>query len=536
MKKVLCIVLCTVLFIGFFPANVFATLPDEMKAVWIATVYNLDYPKVKNDEKAQKEEFINILDQLKDIGINTVIVQVRAKADALYPSIINPWAESLTGQQGKDPGYDPLEFMIAETHKRGMQFHAWLNPYRITTSGTDLNQLSINHPARQNPSWVMEYKNALYYNPELEEVKNHIANTVLEIITKYDVDGIHFDDYFYPSNYPLPEGESKDGYVANLRRQHINDMVQQVYSVIKATNSNIQFGISPVGIWKNTSSDPTGSQTSGNEGYYSVYADARAWIKNGWVDYIVPQIYWETTHKTANYETLVKWWSNEVKGTNVALYIGQGIYRDTVALEINKQLIINKNYPEVKGSVYFSLKDLLANRSGCKTAINNYYHSSSNPYIVSESNTESVPSVSVAPVTGVVTVNNLNVRKGAGLEYPVIAKAAKGVKVTILQDTEKWYEVKFDNGKTGWVSKAYVTVNVSKTNNNASSKNQVSNYQTKVVTANILNLRSTYSTQSTILEKLVKGTKVTILDEQNGWYKVKLSNGKVGWVSSGYVK
>ena len=531
MKKILSIVLCTLLLIGLFPANVSATTSSEIKAVWIATVNNLDYPKVKNSENAQKEEFIKILDELQKIGINTVIVQVRAKADALYPSLINPWAESLTGKQGQDPGYDPLEFMISETHKRGMNFHAWLNPYRITTSGTDLNKLSTNHPARQNSSWVMEYKNALYYNPELKEVKDHISNTVLEIITKYNIDGIHFDDYFYPSNYPLPEGESKDGIVANLRREHVNDMVKQVSTVIKSTNSNIQFGISPIGIWKNNTSDPTGSHTGGNEGYYSVYADPRTWIKNEWIDYIVPQIYWETTHKTANYNTLVTWWSNEVKDTNVALYIGQGIYRDSVALEIKKQLTINKNHPEVKGSVYFSLKDLLANRSGCKDTIRNFYNSSSN--LIEASTSDNTIS---STVTGVVTVNKLNVRKGAGLEYAVIEQAAKGSKVTILDSRGKWHEVKFENGKTGWVSSDYITLNITQGSNEPFSQSQTNNYETKIVTANILNLRSTYNTHSSILAKLTKGTKESILEKQNGWYKVKLENGKIGWVSGDYVK
>ncbi len=539
MKKILSIVLCTFLLIGLFPSNVFATSSREVQAVWIATVNNLDYPKVKNNENAQKEEYIKILDELKEIGIDTVIVQVRAKSDALYPSVINPWAESLTGKQGQDPGYDPLAFMITETHKRGMNFHAWLNPYRITTSGTDLNQLSMNHPARQNPSWVMEYKNALYYNPESQDVKNYISNTVLEIITKYNVDGIHFDDYFYPSNYPLPQGETKDGAIANLRREHVNDMVKQVSAIIKNTNSNIEFGISPIGIWKNNTSDPTGSQTGGNEGYYSVFADSRSWIENEWIDYIVPQIYWETTHKTANYSTLVNWWSNEVKDTNVALYIGQGIYKDTVALEINKQFTINKEYPEVKGSFYFSLKDLLANRSGCKDIIKNNFGSlvdTNTTLPVDTSNTPASDDMLVPSITGVVMVNNLNVRKGAGLEYGIIAQAAKGSKVTLLNSTSQWYEVKFENGKVGWVSSAYITVKSAQTSEKPISQVEVTSYKTKVVAVNTLNLRAAYNTQSAILAKLAKGTKVSVLEDQKGWCKVKLENGKTGWVSADYIK
>ena len=259
----------------------------------------------KNNAEQQKQEYIQLLDRLQGMGMNTVFVQVRPKADAFYKSSINPWSDILTGTQGKDPGYDPMAFMIEETHQRGMEFHAWLNPYRVTTSGTNVNALATNHPARLNPDWVISYNDKLYYNPALEAVQQHIADTVSEIVTKYDVDGIHFDDYFYPSNYPLPSGEGRDGAVANSRRQDINNMVQKVYRTIKRIDSTVQFGISPIGIWKNQGSDPEGSLTNGGEGYYSVFADAKAWVKHGWIDYIVPQLYWEIGHSKADYATLV---------------------------------------------------------------------------------------------------------------------------------------------------------------------------------------------------------------------------------------
>lgn len=355
-----------------FQTFVFAQ-EKEMRAVWISTVYNLDYPSVKNNIESQKEEFINKLENLQSIGINTVIVQVRPKADALYDSAINPWSDVLTGTQGQNPGYDPMAFMIEETHKRGMEFHAWLNPYRITTTGTDVNVLSQNHPARLHPDWIMTHNNALYYNPELAGVKQHIQDTVKEIVTNYNVDGVHFDDYFYPEKYPLPQGEGKDGAVANARRTNVDEMVSMVHQTIKEIKPDVVFGISPQGIWKNKSSDATGSNTNGNECYYSVFADVRNWIKNGYIDYVVPQIYWETGHKSADYETLVNWWANEVDGTNVKLYIGQGIYKDTVAEQIDTQLAINEKYPQVDGSFYFSLKDLLNNRKDCKTKITQVY-------------------------------------------------------------------------------------------------------------------------------------------------------------------
>jgi uncharacterized lipoprotein YddW (UPF0748 family) len=344
----------------------------ETRAVWIATIYSLNFPNVRNDIEAQKNQYIQYLDELKDMGINTIVFQVRPKADAFYKSSINPWSEFLTGTQGQDPGYDPLEFMIEETHKRGMEFHAWLNPYRVTTKGqTNLNALSKNHPARLHPDWILEYDNALYYNPELEDVRNHIVDTVKEIVSNYNVDAIHFDDYFYPSNYPLPDGEYGDGEADNHRRDNINKMVAAVHNAIKEINSDVKFGISPSGIWKNSSSDSTGSNTNGYEAFYSVAADSRAWIKNGWIDYIVPQIYWETGNRAADYETLVNWWSNEVKGTNVKLYVGHGVYKDVVANEIDTQMQINTKYPEVSGSFYYGVQNILDNVNGCKDKIQN---------------------------------------------------------------------------------------------------------------------------------------------------------------------
>jgi len=346
---------------------------NDMRAVWVSTIFNLDYPSIKNNEMAQKQEFIAMLDKLQASGINTVMVQVRPKADAFYSSSINPWSESLTGTQGQNPGYDPMAFMIKETHKRGMSFHAWLNPYRVTNNSTDLNDLSKDHPARLHPEWVMAYKGALYYNPELPEVKKHVVDTVKEIVQNYQVDGIHFDDYFYPSNYPLPEGETRDGIVADQRRNNVNEMVALVYKSIKEINPEVLFGISPMGIWKNQTSDPSGSMTKGSEAYYSVFSDCRAWIKAETVDYLVPQIYWEIGYEIADYETLVKWWSNEVKNSSVTLYVGQAAYRDAVASQMNLQLDVNQKYSNVKGSVFFRASDILSGRQGIDDKLQAFY-------------------------------------------------------------------------------------------------------------------------------------------------------------------
>jgi len=345
---------------------------DDMRAVWISTVYSADYPSVQNDMEKQKQEFITKLDEIKNMGLNTVVVQVRPKSDAFYTSQINPWSEILTGTQGKYPGYDPMLFMIEETHKRGMEFHAWLNPYRITTSGTDMSVLAENHPAKLHTDWVISHNNALYYDPANEQVKQYICDTVEEIVKNYDVDAIHFDDYFYPNGYPLNEGETQDGQQANQRRANVNDMIRRVHETIQSIKPDVAFGISPMGIWKNKGSDATGSDTKGAEGYYSVYGDVRTWIQNRYVDYIVPQIYWSRGTEAADYETLIKWWTEEVKGTNVDLYIGQGIYKDDVASEIGEELLLNERYG-IQGNFYFSLRDLLDNRQNCKVAVMNYY-------------------------------------------------------------------------------------------------------------------------------------------------------------------
>ncbi|MBR5270103.1 MAG: family 10 glycosylhydrolase, partial [Anaerotignum sp.] len=309
--------------------------------------------------------------------------QVRPKGDAFYESEWNPWSAVLTGVQGKDPGYDPMAFMIREAHKRGLEFHAWMNPYRITTSGTDLSVLASDHMARKHPDWILTYNNAMYYNPADDEVKEYLCDTVEEVVKNYDVDAIHFDDYFYPSNYPLPEGEDRDGATANERREHVNDLIRQVYRTIKRADASVEFGVSPMGIWKNDTSDPRGSATKGTEGYYSVFGDAKTWVEEEWVDYIVPQIYWEQGNAYADYETVVEWWSDVVSGTDVDLYIGHGIYKDVIAAEITEQMEVNADY-NVKGSFFFSLRDLLNNRQGCADAVKAYYEEADEPEVIPE--------------------------------------------------------------------------------------------------------------------------------------------------------
>lgn len=395
MKKVFSALLLSVMiFTTSITNNKAYALENNMQAAWIATAWGIDWPRSKNSQ-IQQQEMIQILDTLKDTGINTIMFQVRPKADALYKSNINPFSDVLTGQQGDDPGYDPLAFVISEAKKRGMKVHAWLNPYRITHESdhkngvVDTSVLSDGHPAKLNPKMALSYGGKLYYNPDLPEVKQHISDTVAEIVRNYDVDGIVFDDYFYPTNYPLPPGESRDGAVANARREHINQMILSVKNTIKSIKPNVKFGVSPFGIWKNKSSDPMGSDTSSKatESYYAHSADTVKWIKNGYIDYVIPQVYWDTNHSLAPYKPVTDWWANIVKGTNVDLYIGHNTTEDysKCAAEIDQQLIYNRKHPTIKGSAYYNTKSLMDNVQGARDKIKNTINSYSPLWDINDS-------------------------------------------------------------------------------------------------------------------------------------------------------
>ena len=344
---------------------------SEVRAAWISTVFNIDWPSKAsygNSEK-QKQEYISLLDRLKNVGINTVMIQVRPESDAFYKSNISPWSRFLTGKQGNDPGYDTLQFILDESHKRGMKVHYLLNPYRASIYD-DISSTSPSNPINTHRDWVIKYQGKWYYDPGKPEVTKYISDVVAEIVENYQVDGIHFDDYFYPGP-GFPDSNTFNQYgsgsIDNWRRANINNMVKTVRDRIKSINSNVVFGISPAGIWRNYSNDSNGSRTSGGESYNKQYADTRYWIKNGLVDYVVPQVYWRIGHPKADYATLVKWWSDQVRGTGVDLYIGQGIYKhgqdeyngENVAAEIKSQINLNRKYKDIKGSVFFSAKDIV---------------------------------------------------------------------------------------------------------------------------------------------------------------------------------
>ena len=311
----------------------------EFRGAWVSSVYNLDWPSTKGlGIDQQKVEYIALLDDLQDTGINAVIVQVKPAADALYPSKHAPWSEYLTGTQGKSPGYDPLAFMIEEAHRRNMEFHAWFNPFRVTTSTTKKDKLAWNNVAKLQPEWIIEYDNKLFLDPGMPEVRAYVRDTVLEVVKNYDIDAVHFDDYFYP--YPdskkrdFPDQKSFNKYgggykhKADWRRYNINAMIKDISIAIKNTKENVRFGISPFGVWRNASDTPKGSDTKAYiRSYDTLYADTRYWAYVGWIDYIVPQIYWNIGFAPACYEKTLKWWVKELEDKPVDLYVGQALYK-----------------------------------------------------------------------------------------------------------------------------------------------------------------------------------------------------------------
>lgn len=309
----------------------------EMRGVWVSSVYNLDYPSSPTtDSDKLKAEADEILDNCVKWGLNAVFLQVRPSGDALYKSDLFPWSKYLTGSVGTAPqdGFDPLEYWVEAAHKRGLELHAWINPYRITRSkDTEWNSLPSTHPAKMNPDWVVKYSDGNYYfDPGIPEVRDLVTRGAVEIVQNYDVDGLHMDDYFYPGTdfndaAIYQKYGSSFSNIADFRRDSVNQLVAQLDTAVHNIDPDIQFGISPSGIWANKSTDPRGSNSSGSEHYVSSYADSLYWIENGLVDYIIPQIYWEIGHKLADFATLADWWNDAVAGSDVHLYIGMGAYR-----------------------------------------------------------------------------------------------------------------------------------------------------------------------------------------------------------------
>jgi uncharacterized lipoprotein YddW (UPF0748 family) len=361
----------------------------EFRAAWIATVDNIDWPTRGNyDTEKQKQEFIDLLDMHKKNGMNAVIVQVRPATDAFYPSQYEPWSEWLTGKQGRPPSpyYDPLEFMVSETHKRGMEFHAWCNPYRAEHS-IGRSSIATSHITRLFPKWFLSYGGKRYFDPGNPEAQKHVVNVIRDIVKRYDIDGMHFDDYFYPyrvAGKEFPDDLSYKNSGSELskddwRRSNVDSIIFKLSRAIKEEKPHVKFGISPFGVWRNSDKDSLGSATkAGVTNYDDLYANVLLWLKEGWIDYVAPQLYWEIGHKAAPYEVLVDWWSKNTYGKHC--YIGLGIYRagsnsawkDVTLLP--RQITMMRSYPEIQGAIYFSSKSFVNNPNGwCDSLQNNYY-------------------------------------------------------------------------------------------------------------------------------------------------------------------
>lgn len=372
-----------------------ATPKRQFRAMWIASVVNIDWPSRSswtNPDRiaAQKAEYQRWLDLAQRLNHNAVIVQVRPTADTFWPSPYEPWSEYLTGVRGQDPGWDPLAYLVTEAHKRNLEFHAWFNPYRISMpdgAGADITRLAPGHPARQHPDWAVAYPvnapgSRLYYNPGIPAVRRFVETAIMDAVSRYDIDGVHFDDYFYP--YPAAGQDFPDaatfaaygaGYPskADWRRHNIDLLIQEMGQRIKAAKSWVTFGVSPFGIWRNKASDPVGSDTAGTQSYDANYADTRLWVRNEWIDYIVPQVYWNIGLPVADYAKLVPWWADVVSGTHVQLYIGQADYKigDPAQpaawqdpAEMSRHLTFNQAYPQVAGNVHFSATPVRADKLG----------------------------------------------------------------------------------------------------------------------------------------------------------------------------
>lgn len=358
----------------------------EFRGAWIQCV-NGQFQGMS--PQVMKSTLIKQLDNLKGAGINAIIFQVRAECDALYQSQYEPWSRFLTGVQGLPPSpmWDPLQFMIDECHKRCMELHAWINPYRAKTKGT--TALSPIHPYKKNPSLFVEYGGQLYFDPGYPESRKYICKIVRDIVSRYDVDAIHVDDYFYP--YPVngvdfPDNLSFAEYGRGFsnrgdwRRDNVNVLMKELHETIHACKPWVKFGVSPFGIYRNKRSNPNGSDTNGLQNYDDLYADVLLWVNNGWVDYNIPQIYWEIGHPAADYDKLIRWWARNSSAR--PLFIGQDVVRTVTKADLQNpnqnqmpaKYKLQRAFPTVQGSCQWYAAAVVENKGGYRDMLTKVYH------------------------------------------------------------------------------------------------------------------------------------------------------------------
>ncbi len=395
MKKFICIVLITAFsflnafsFIGCSSAQ--ADQPQEVRACWVSSIGNLDFPSKMGLSKSQLQaEIDGIIENCRNMGLNTIFFQVRPNGDSLYNSKVFPWSKYLSGKQGVAPAgnFDPLTYFISKAHKAGIFLHAWINPYRIGTGENVIKELSADNPAVMHPEYTVQSKSGLYYNPGLPEARSLILDGVAELVRDYDIDGIHFDDYFYPYNMEgFDDAESYRLYgqgmsLADYRRASVDELVRSAYQLIKSLKEDVQFGISPFGIWANESTKAGGSKTSGMSSYAAIYSDSKKWVEQGWLDYICPQIYWSFDHEAAPYGILVDWWNDICTRSKVDLYIGLAAYKvDTEEIGwkeadlIYRQLQYASGKKAYVGHCFFRYGVLVDNPLNVRGMIQKYYN------------------------------------------------------------------------------------------------------------------------------------------------------------------
>jgi uncharacterized lipoprotein YddW (UPF0748 family) len=348
----------------------------EMRAAWIASVANIDWPSTNSlTPAAQKAELVAIMEQAVRLKLNTLIFQVRPACDALYASSIEPWSEYLTGTMGQAPKplYDPLTFAIQEAHKRGLELHAWFDPYRARLP-TAKSPVSANHVSRQHPEYVRHYGKMLWLDPGEKAVQAYSLSVVMDVVKRYDIDGVHFDDYFYPYKEKDSSGRELDfpdepswrrfgagGQMSRdeWRRDNVNTFIQKVYQGVKAAKSWVKFGVSPFGIWR--PGNP--AQIQGLDAYAVLYADSRRWLAEGDVDYLAPQLYWPIKPPAQSFPVLLKWWADQnAKGRVVVAGIDSTkAGRKWASDEILNQVRITRSTAAVNGHCHWNMKALMRN-------------------------------------------------------------------------------------------------------------------------------------------------------------------------------
>lgn len=359
----------------------------EFRGAWIQAV-NHQFEGMPTADL--KSELIYELESLSSAGINAILFQVRVEGDALYKSKIEPWSAYLTGVQGQAPDedWDPLQFMIEQCHQRGMELHAWINPFRAKTASTEV--FADNHQMTLHPERIIKYGSLALFDPALKENRDYICMVAADIVERYDIDGFHIDDYFYP--YPDGDLKFKDdasfrndprGFTDkdDWRRDNVNLFVEQLYHTVKDLKPWVKFGISPFGIYRNRSDEyPDGSRTSGLENYSGLYADVLYWIEQGWMDYCIPQIYWNTGTKAADYAVLARWWSEHSGGC--PMYVGQDVERTVQGKDPNNssrnqqrhKLSLERVLPGLQGNCFWPAKSVVNNPKNYRTVLANEYH------------------------------------------------------------------------------------------------------------------------------------------------------------------